>query len=131
MRFIIRRSGLRVSSNDTTVTTAKTITWIPIVAAEHGGEGCGEGADRGIERDERQRQQLEPEEDERDQDPDDRGHGLAWPSSAGLSAVVSWPTWKPPPSAATAPIVAIASDGMIISFIAWPSATRGRFWMYW
>ena len=44
---------------------------------------------------------------------------------------VSWPTWKPPPSAATAPIVVIASDGMIISFIAWPSATRGRFWMYW
>ena len=29
MRFIIRRSGLRVSSNDTTVTTANTITWIP------------------------------------------------------------------------------------------------------
>ena len=49
----------------------------------------------------------------------------------GWSAAVSWPTWKPPPSAATAPIVVIASDGMIISFIAWPSATRGRFWMYW
>ena len=29
IRFIIRSSGLRVSSNATTVTTANTITWIP------------------------------------------------------------------------------------------------------
>ena len=47
----------------------------PDVAAEQGGEGCGERTERGIERDERQRQHLEPEEGERDQDPDDRRHG--------------------------------------------------------
>ena len=34
MRFIIRSSGLRVSSSAATVTTAKTITWIPMFAAE-------------------------------------------------------------------------------------------------
>ena len=132
LRSSALRSGLRVSTSDATETTAKTSSWMPGPCAEPGRDRGGDGTDGEVERDERERQHLGEHERKSDHEPHGDGDAALHLGSFGLStADASRPDWKPPPSAATAPMAAIASDGTIISVIPWPSATCGSAWMYW
>ena len=75
VRLISRSSGLRVRTSAATETTAKTSELQPDAAADARRDGRRDGADRRVDRDEGERQQLGAGEDEREDDPDDDRHG--------------------------------------------------------
>ena len=61
--------------------------------------------------------------DDPERDPPVERHG---PEAGGAEVeFASFPAWKPPPSAATAPIAPIASDGTTMSVTPLPSASLG------